>query len=62
MIKEDNLAIRMVDWLITKGCPINFVDMIGQTCLFYTAREGRLELTTHLIKSGVNINHVDTYG
>jgi hypothetical protein len=29
MIKEDNSAIRMVDWLITKGCPINFVDMIG---------------------------------
>jgi len=49
MIKDDKLAIGMIDWLVGKGCPINFIDMIGQTCLFYTARDGRLKLIEHLI-------------
>jgi hypothetical protein len=44
MIKEDYLAVAMVDWLVEKGCNINFVDMIGQSCLFYTARDGRYKL------------------
>jgi len=62
MIKDDSLAIGMIDWLVEKGCPINFMDMIGQTCLFYTARDGRLKLIEHLIKKGIDLNTLDTYG
>jgi hypothetical protein len=62
MIKDDEQAINMIDWLIEKRCPIDFVDVIGQTCLFYTARDGKLNIMCHLIKKGININHLDSYG
>ena len=29
MIKDDEQAKNMIDWLIEKRCPIDFVDVIG---------------------------------
>ena len=38
------------------------IDNIGQTALFYAARDGRLSLTQCLIELSVDINQVDAYG
>lgn len=61
-IKDDSTALKMIEWLVKKGCPIHFADIIGQTCLFYAARDGRLSLIKSLIKIGAEINHLDTFG
>ena len=61
-IKDDSTALKMIEWLVQKGCPINFADVIGQTCLFYAARDGRLNMIKSLIKLGSEINHLDTFG
>lgn len=54
--------MSMIDWLVDKGCPVGFTDMIGQTCLFYAARDGRLTLIKHLLAKGLDMNHLDSYG
>ena len=59
---DEAKAIGMVKWLATKGCKIPLVDNLGQTCLFYVARDGNVPLTQCLIDLNVDINQVDTYG
>ncbi|BAM39280.1 uncharacterized protein TOT_010000739 [Theileria orientalis strain Shintoku] len=43
-------------------CNPNHVDLIGQTCLFYAARDGRGELCSYFSKHGCNPNHKDRLG
>jgi ankyrin repeat protein len=38
------------------------VDSLKQTPLYYAVREGHADLIKLLIKSGININHLDIYG
>jgi ankyrin repeat protein len=52
----------MVDWLVQKGCPLNFIDLIGQTCLFYASRDGKLSMVKHLLKKGIDASRVDQFG
>ena len=52
----------MTKWLASKGCKITLIDNLGQSCLFYVARDGRLALAQCLIELSVYINHVDTFG
>ena len=59
---DENLAIKMVQWLFKKGCRITHTDSLNQTCMFYVARDGRLKLMRSLIELGVDVNHVDRYG
>ena len=61
-ISDTEKAIKMVRWLFSKGCKIGLTDTLGQTCLFYAARDGRLPLVSCLIELGVDINQVDAYG
>ena len=39
---DEAKAIKMTKWLAAKGCRIPMIDKIGQSCLFYVARDGRL--------------------
>ena len=52
----------MVQWLTEKGCKLTLTDTLGQTCLFYAARDGKTELVRCLIELGIDINVVDTFG
>jgi len=42
--------------LIDAGCRIDNRDNIGQTEMFYAARDGRLEAVRFLIQNGANVN------
>ena len=52
----------MTKWLAAKGCKIPLIDNLGQSCLFYVARDGCNALAECLIELSVDINSVDTYG
>ena len=52
----------MTRWLASKGCKIELIDNLGQSCLFYAARDGRLTLAQCLIELNVDINSVDCFG
>ena len=63
MCKDENKAIKMTKWLASQGCNLHLIDKIGQSCLFYVARDGRLNLAKYLIdQAKVDINSVDTFG
>ena len=59
---DEHKAIKMTNWLASKGCKITLIDNLGQSCLFYVARDGKLALARCLIELSVDINHTDTYG
>mmetsp|Transcript_24685 Transcript_24685/g.38408 ORF Transcript_24685/g.38408 Transcript_24685/m.38408 type:complete len:204 (+) Transcript_24685:580-1191(+) len=62
-IADPDKALSMTQFLIEEGkCTASYEDEIGQTCLFYVAREGYLNMVTLFLKYGCNANHVDTYG
>ena len=61
-IKDEEKAIKMVKWLTNKGCKLNLTDTLGQTCLFYAARDGKRDLVSCLVELGMDINVVDTFG
>ena len=61
-IGDEEKAIKMVRWLVSKGCKLALTDTLGQSCLFYAARDGRFGLVNCLIELGTDINLVDTYG
>ena len=52
----------MVQWLTSKGCKLGLTDTLGQTCLFYAARDGKTDLVKCLIELGIDIHIVDAYG
>ncbi|EAN34022.1 Ankyrin repeats (3 copies) family protein [Theileria parva strain Muguga] len=59
---EESLEIAKLlveDYLL---CNPNHVDLIGQTCLFYSARDGRGELCSYFCKKGCDPNHKDRLG
>ena len=52
----------MLDSLIKLGFDPNKSDDLGQTCLFYAARQGQLLLIPKLKTAGANFNHPDING
>lgn len=52
----------MTSWLASNGCKVTIVDNLGQSALFYVARDGRLALAKTLIELSVDINIVDAFG
>lgn len=46
---------------IKLGANPNHKDSIGQTPLFYAARQGHLEVCKLLVENGCKINHKDIY-
>lgn len=45
--------------MIESGADVNNVDMHNQTCMFYAAKQGNIDLCAKLLESGANINHTD---
>ena len=37
-------------------------DLLKQNPLFYTSREGNIDVATLLLQKGVDVNHKDKYG
>jgi ankyrin repeat protein len=61
-IFDEAAAIKMVTWLVGKGCQIKLTDDLNQTCLYYAARDGKTATVKCLLELGVDLHHVDMYG
>ncbi|EKX73847.1 conserved hypothetical protein [Theileria equi strain WA] len=59
---EESLEIAKLLIEDYRLCNPNHVDLIGQTCMFYAARDGRTELCSYFAKNGCNPNHKDKLG
>lgn len=63
LIKDDNDALNVCKYLREKGVNPFFKDKHQQTCLYYTAREGKYLTSKYLIEDcGLPINEKDIYG
>jgi ankyrin repeat protein len=62
IIKNEQKALDMVQYLFKEGCQIDYVDFLKQTPLYYAAREGKCRLIKFLVDHGCEVNHMDTYG
>jgi ankyrin repeat protein len=51
--------LKVAELLIKYGVNTNHLDMNGQTCLFYAAREGQLEMCKFLINRGCRHDLLD---
>lgn len=59
---EESLEIAKLLIEDYRLCNPNHVDLIGQTCMFYAARDGRTELCSYFAKNGCDPNHKDKLG
>ena len=63
LIKDDNSALNVCKYLSKIGVDPLFKDKHQQTCLYYTAREGKYLTSKYLIEEcGLPINERDIYG
>ena len=63
LIKDDNNALNICKYLSKIGVNPSFKDKHEQTCLYYTAREGKYLTSKYLIEEcGLPINEKDIYG
>ena len=63
LIKDDNDALNICKYLSTIGVNPLFKDKHKQTCLYYTAREGKYLTSKYLIEDcSLPINEKDIYG
>ncbi|VTZ67513.1 bromodomain protein 1, putative [Plasmodium chabaudi chabaudi] len=62
--KNDEESVKICQLLIEKFgiCNPASKDLMKQTCLFYAAREGHLQLCKYLIEKGCNPNDADNFG
>ena len=54
-----NQRLKVAEMLIAQGCDVNHKDANGQTCLFYAAAEGNLEMCQLLAENGANLLATD---
>jgi len=62
VIKDSKSSLRMSEVLIEMGVLPTTQDTLNQIPLYYAVREGHQDVIALLIKSGSNVNHLDTYG
>ena len=63
LIKDDNDALNICKYLLNLGVNPLFKDKHEQTCLYYTAREGKYLTSKYLIENcKLPINERDIYG
>lgn len=62
--KSDEESVEISKLIIEKYAICNPIskDLMKQTCLFYAAREGHLNLCNYLIEKGCNPNDQDNFG
>jgi ankyrin repeat protein len=56
---KNNSRCGVAAALLRSGCDVNHKDNNGQTCLFYAAGAGNLEMCRLFVDYGVNVQHVD---
>jgi ankyrin repeat protein len=54
-----NKAARVSELLLRAGCDVNHKDGNGQTCLFYAASSGNLDVCRLFVDFGVNVAVLD---
>ena len=63
LIKKDEDALEISKYLLSIGVNPRHKDKFGQTCLYYTVREGKYETSKYLIEEcGLPLNEKDFYG
>ena len=63
LIKNDAQALEIFKYLKSNKLSPNTKDRYGQTCLYYTCREGKYLCSKYLVEEcGLNVNEIDIYG
>lgn len=52
-LSNHNRAKEVMEFLIDKGVPPTYTDILKQTVLYYVAREGKLDCVDMLVKQGM---------
>ena len=53
---------KVMSVLLHEGCPIDVVDSIGQSVLYFAAQGGHVELLGWLVECGIDVNREDANG
>eukprot|EP00438_Fugacium_kawagutii_P025675 Skav205820 [mRNA] locus=scaffold307:527493:528752:+ [translate_table: standard] len=59
---QDTQALALCRMLLERGVPVNHADELGQTALFYAARQGHTGTIKYLLRKGADPNIVDKDG
>eukprot|EP00438_Fugacium_kawagutii_P025676 Skav205821 [mRNA] locus=scaffold307:535344:536603:+ [translate_table: standard] len=59
---QDSEASALCRMLLERGVPVNHADELGQTALFYAARQGHAGTIEYLMRQGADPNLVDKNG
>ena len=63
LIKDDSQALEIFKYLKSKDVNPGLKDVLKQTCLYYTCREGKIQCSKYLVEEcGLNVNEIDIYG
>ena len=63
LIKDDSQALEIFKYLKSKEVNPRLKDILKQTCLYYTCREGKNLCSKYLVEEcGLNVNEIDIYG
>eukprot|EP00438_Fugacium_kawagutii_P027117 Skav234323 [mRNA] locus=scaffold3161:33595:34803:+ [translate_table: standard] len=59
---QDDQALGLCQMLLERGIPVDHVDELNQSALFYAAREGHAGTIRYLLRKGADPNLLDTNG
>eukprot|EP00438_Fugacium_kawagutii_P011015 Skav214771 [mRNA] locus=scaffold3923:11631:12896:+ [translate_table: standard] len=59
---QDTQALALCRMLLERGVPVNHADELGQTALFYAARQGHTGAIKYLLRKGADPNLIDQDG
>lgn len=62
LIKDESIAVEMLNYFISVGVDAGYRDTLKQTPLYYAAREGQNIMVQILCDNGCNPNNQDEYG
>lgn len=52
LIKDETACLQVIDYLLSQGLDCTERDELNQTALFYSAREGKVQVCDFLIRQG----------
>ena len=61
-VKDIDQGLAMVKYLWEEeGVDYSLLDGLGQSCLFYAARDGKAPIVDYLLTQGIDADVIDTY-